>query len=177
MRARAERLVLCGLVVLAAVACGGEERGGARLELFHLEAGVGPAGDEGELRCGHPRVCPGVVTQPAPREVRYEVLAEPGLGDDAVVHSTAAADGAVVSIALTEAGRTAFARLTRDVAHYGGRDQGWHHLAVVVGDEIVAFPEVDFDAFPDGIPDASSVQFAALDTGDARELVRRLRGG
>ena len=52
-------------------------------------------------------------------------------------------------------GRRAFARLTKEVARTGGRDQGWHHLAVVVGDEIVAFPEIDFDVYPDGFPDAA----------------------
>jgi hypothetical protein len=67
--------------------------------------------------------------------------------------------------------------VTRDAARTGGRDQGWHHVAVVVGDEIVAFPEVDFDAYPDGIRDAPGLRLAASSDADARELVRRLRGG
>ena len=39
-----------------------------------------------------------------------------------------------------------------------------------------AFPEVDFDAYPDGIPDAPGLQLAASSDAHARELVRRLRG-
>ena len=183
MRARAERLgpgrlVLGGLLLLAVGACGGEERGSARFEIYHLETAIGPPGDEGELRCGPPRaVCPGVVAQPPPHEVRYDVLAPPGVSDDGIDRSSARAESHVVSVALTSAGRDDFARLTREVARFGGRDQGWHHLAVVIGDEIVAFPEVDFDAYPDGFPDAPAVQITAIDGADARSLARRLRGG
>ena len=56
------------------------------------------------------------------------------------------------------------------------RDGRWHHVAVVVGDEIVAFPEIDFDVYPDGIPNAPAIQFPAASAGDARDLARRLRG-
>lgn len=62
------------------------------------------------------------------------------------------------------------------MARTGGRDQGWHHVAVVVGDEIVAFPEVDFDVYPDGFPDAPAIQVEAASDADARDLVERLRG-
>jgi hypothetical protein len=47
---------------------------------------------------------------------------------------------------------------------------------VVVGDEIVSFPQIDFDVYPDGIPNAPGIQIAAANDADARELVRRLRG-
>ena len=77
---------------------------------------------------------------------------------------------------LTAHGRQAFAPLTKEAARVGGRDQGWHHLAVVVGDEIVAFPEIDFDAYPDGFPDAPGIQFVAASDADARQLVKLLRG-
>ena len=80
-----------------------------------------------------------------------------------------------MSVDLTAQGRQAFARLTKEVARVGGRDQGWHHIAVVVGDEIVAFPEIDFDAYPDGLPDAPGIQIAAASNADARDLARRLR--
>ena len=81
-----------------------------------------------------------------------------------------------MTVALTSAGRRAFARLTKEVARTGGRDQGWHHVAVVVGDEIVAFPEIDFDVYPDGIPNAPAIQFPAASAADAGDLVERLRG-
>jgi hypothetical protein len=66
--------------------------------------------------------------------------------------------------------------LTREAARVGGRDQAWHHVAVVVGDEIVAFPEIDYDVYPDGFPDAPAIQIVAASDADADELVRRLRG-
>jgi hypothetical protein len=170
------RVLLAAVLLLALFGCGGGEGRGEEFAVYHLELAIDRAGSEGELRCGPPRACPGVVAQPAPQEVRYDAVARPGLDDEAIDRSTAVATGSAVSVRLTASGRAAFARLTREVARYGGRDQGWHHLAVVLGGEIVAFPEIDFDAYPDGIRDASSLDIPALDAADARELVRRLRG-
>jgi hypothetical protein len=180
---RASRVLLGGLVLFACAACGGG-RGGERFELYHLESAIGPPGANGELRCGPPRSeCPGVLERPPTHVFRYEVRGPPAVsGDeidrDSVRRLTDPATGApVLSLALTPEGRRAFARLTKEVARTGGRDQGWHHLAVVVGDEIVAFPEVDFDVYPDGIPNAPGIQFPAASEVDARELVERLRDG
>ena len=179
MRARVSRAVLGGLLLLAGVACGGDDRGGERFELYHLETAIGPPGAEGELRCGPPRAaCPGVLQQPAPRVVHYEVRSEPVVTgehiDRAGVRRTPG--DPVLTVPLTADGRNAFARLTREVARVGGREQGWHHVAVVVGNEIVAFPEIDFDVYPNGLPDAPTIQVVAASAADARELVERLRG-
>ena len=147
MRTRVRSLVLFGLLLLVCVGCGG---GGEaeRFELYHLETAIGPPGAEGELRCGPPRVeCPGVITQRPRTEARYRVLQEPEVEGDVIDRAGVAAHGASVSIPFRAAGTEAFRRLTREVARQGGRDQGWHHVAVVVGDEIVAFPEVDFDVY------------------------------
>lgn len=169
--------MLAAVLLLAGAACGGDEAGGEPFAIYHLETGLGPPGDVGELRCGPPRSCPGVVAQPAPREVRYEVRAPAGVREDGIDRSSVRALGSTVSVALTADGRAAFGRLTREVARYGGRDQGWHHLAIVVGDEIVAFPEIDFDAYPDGIPDAPGLSISALGPADAADLARRLGDG
>lgn len=180
MRARAERVARLlaggGAVLVVVGGCGGDGRRGEPFEIYHLEAAIGAPLDEGELRCGPPRSCPGVVAQPAPREVRYEVRGPPGLDESGIDRAGVRALGSLVSVPLTSAGRAAFADLTREVARTGGRDQGWHHLAVVVGDEVVAFPEVDFDAHPDGIADAATVSISAVSPADALELARRLRG-
>jgi hypothetical protein len=121
-------------------------------------------------------VCPGVLQQPPLRVVRYEVRGPPALTGDDIDRTGVASVAAVVTIPLTADGRRAFARVTKEAARVGGRDQGWHHIAVVVGDEIVAFPEIDFDVYPNGIPDAPAIQLTATSAADARDLVERLRG-
>jgi len=178
------RGVLAGLLLLLCLGCGGDDRGGEQFRIYHLETAIGGPGDDGELRCGPPRAaCPGVVVQPPPRVFRYAVREAPALTGEDIERSTArqgtdAATGTpFVVVDLTIEGSEAFARLTKEAARVGGRDQGWHHVAVVVGDEIVAFPEVDFDAYPDGFPDAPGIQIVASSHADARDLVTRLRGG
>jgi hypothetical protein len=171
------RVLLAGVLLLVCMGCGGDGDGGERFALYHLETSIGPPGMTGDLRCGPPRpVCPGVLRQPPAAEVRYEVRAAPAVEDDAIDRAGVRADGDAVSIALTPAGSDAFARLSKEVARVGGRDQGWHHIAVVVGDEIVAFPEIDFDVYPNGIPDAPSLQLTTASAQDAQQLVERLRG-
>ena len=183
MCARASRVLLGGLLLLACVACGGGDRGGDAFAIYHLEAAIGPPGTAGELRCGPPRAeCPGVLQQPPQHDYHYAVRKAPALtGDDIVRDSVrtipgTAAGEELVTLALTSGGRLAFARLTKEVARTGGRDQGWHHIAVVVGDEIVAFPEIDFDVYPDGIPNAPAIQFPAASAADAERPGRALRG-
>jgi len=177
------RVILAGLLFLLCVGCGGDDREGERFELYHLETAVGRPGNDGELRCGPPRpACPGVVKQPPPLTFRYPLTAAPAVTSDEIDRATIrrATDPTtgmpVVIVELTAAGSEAFARLTKEVARIGGRDQAWHHVAVVVGDEIVAFPQIDFDEYPDGIEDAPGIQIAAASSADARDLVRRLRG-
>jgi SecD-like export protein len=182
VRRRASRLVLGGLLLLVCAACGGDDRGGESFAIYHLETAIGPPGAGGELRCGPPRPeCPGVAAQPPPRLFRYEVKTAPALTgkhiDRSSVRRATDSDGAaLLAVALTAEGRRAFARVTREAARIGGRDLGWHHIAVVVGDEIVAFPEVDFDVYPDGIPDAPGIQIAVASDADADDLLERLRG-
>ncbi len=175
MQRRASRLVLGGLLLLAGVACGGRDDG-ERFELYHLETAIGPPGAEGRLRCGPPRVeCPGVITQRPRSEARYFVLTKPALDGDQIDRAGIVVHGERVSIPFTADGTEAFGRLSREIARQGGRDQGWHHVAVVVGDEIVAFPEIDFDVYPDGLPDSPGIEIVAASESDARDLVERLR--
>jgi preprotein translocase subunit SecD len=172
------QVVAVGLLLLLCSACGGNEDGGEEFRVYHLEAAIGPPADDGELRCGPPRpVCPGVVEQPPPRTFRYAIRQEPALTSDEILRDTASVTvGPAVTVDLTEEGRAAFAQVTREAARLGGRDQAWHHVAIVVGDEIVAFPQIDYDEYPDGFTNAASIQLAAAGDADARDLVRRLRG-
>ena len=82
--ARASRVLLGGLLLLACVACGGGDRGGDEFAIYHLEAAIGPPGTAGELRCGPPRAeCPGVLQQPPQHDYHYAVRKAPSLtGDD-----------------------------------------------------------------------------------------------
>jgi hypothetical protein len=176
------RVLLLTVALLCLGCADGDE--GEPFAVFHLETSVGPPAAQGDLRCGPPRpVCPGVVRQPPRREFRYERIAEPALtGDDidrmSVRNATDPSTGmSLVVVDLTAAGTAAFARLTLEVARFGARDEAWHHVAIVVGDEIVAFPQVDYDAYPDGIAGAPALQMVAASAADARDLVRRLRGG
>ena len=124
-----------------------------------------------------------MLQQPPRHDYHYAVRKVPALtGDDILRDSVRAIPGTAagehqVTVALTSVGRRAFARLTKEVARTGGRDQGWHHVAVVVGDEVIAFPEIDFDQYPNGIPNAPSLQLTAASAADADDLVERLRGG
>ena len=171
-------MVLAGLLLLACLGCGGQVQEGERFAIYHLELAIGPPGEEGELRCGPPRAaCPGVVEQPPPHVFRYAIRQEPALtGHDILRDTVSVSAGPAVTVELTAEGRTAFAQVTREAARVGGRDQGWHHVAIVVGDEIVAFPQIDYDEYPDGFTDAPAIQFVAASDADARDLVRRLRG-
>lgn len=177
------RLVLAGLLLLICVGCGGEDQDGERFGIYHLETAIGPPGDAGELHCGPPRlVCPGIVRQPPPHAFRYVIRGAPALTGDDIDRSTVrttfdtATGETRVVIDLTANGSREYAQVTKEVARFGGRDLGWHHVAMVVGDEIVAFPEIDYDDFPDGIPHAAGIQIVAASAADARNLVRRLRG-
>jgi hypothetical protein len=180
------RVVLAGLLLLLlfCLGSGGEDRDGERFAIYHLETAIGGPGSEGELRCGPSRaVCPGVVAQPPPRTFRYAVKGSPALGGDDIDRSTVRetteteSGRPLVVVDFTAEGSRAFARVTKEAARIGGRDLGWHHVAVVVGDEIVAFPEIDYDRYPDGFTDAPGIHVAAASDADARDLVRRLRGG
>ena len=98
--------------------------------------------------------------------------------EDANVFTDPATGGAAVSMPFTDEGRDAFARLTeRSRPSRRTRSGRGTTSPIVVGDEIVAFPEVDFDVYPDGFPDAPGIQIAAVSEADARDLVERLRGG
>jgi hypothetical protein len=175
------QVVLAGLLTLFCLGCGGD--GGEPFALYHLETAIGAPGKEGELWCGPPTlVCPGVVRQPPPRVVRYAVRESPALtGEDLdrtkIRQAVDPATGEpAVFLELTPEGRRAFAGLTKEAARFGARDQALHHVAVVIGDEIVAFPAVDFDAYPNGLTDAPRIQLSAASVADADLLVRRLRG-
>ena len=44
----------------------------------------------------------------------------------------------------------------------------------LVGDEIVAFPEIDYDDYPDGFPHAPTIQIVAASDADARDRAQHV---
>jgi hypothetical protein len=177
------KVVLAGLLFVLCAGCGGGDGDRDQFAIYHLETAIGRPGSDGELRCGPPRTaCPGVVAQPPPGVFHYSVLAPPALTAADIDRSTVRlgndpeTGAPLVIVDFTAEGSRAFAKVTKEAARLGGRDLGWHHVALVVGDEIVAFPEVDYDRYPDGFTHAPGIRMGAASDADADDIVRRLRG-
>ncbi|HWH04816.1 MAG TPA: hypothetical protein VNT23_00100 [Gaiellaceae bacterium] len=168
-----------GVLTLAAAAlliagCGGEDEPEARGPAFAVYADdvVGGRADDGSLRCGAPRAaCPPNLVQPT-GSYRYEPRGEPALGPEAVAEArTTPSEGDwVVSIDLTADGARAFSELTQRLADEGKEAERPRHAAIVVDGEVVAYPEIDYVQYPQGIQ-TTSLQFFAIDEQDARDLV------
>ena len=108
---------------------------------------------------------------------------EPALTDSDIERASAAVDvptkEPVVAIDFTDPGKTEFTELTRAVAHRGseraadGVDgmQANQHFAIVIDDQIVSVPYIDFEVSPDGVDGSGGAQIAGdLTPQDARRL-------
>jgi preprotein translocase subunit SecD len=183
MLRNARRLVLLVLVLaLVAGGCGGDDgdSGGDEGVAFAVYAddAVGDRVDEGSLRCGAPRaVCPPNLRNPT-GSYTYEPTGEPALGPEDTAGAKAEGSGATwsVTIELTGAGAEKFTRLTGRLAAEGAEAERLRHAAVVVGDEVVAFAEVDYELYPQGIQTTSLELFAA-DEADAKRIAERVNAG
>ena len=166
-------------VALLGAACGGddEEPEGSEGLAFAVYADnvIGDRADEGSLRCGRPRaLCPPNLLQPT-GSYTYEPSGGPALGPDDTAGASVEGSGATwaVTIELTGAGAQKFQRLTARLAQEGKRDERLRHAAVVVGDEVVAYTEVDYEAYPQGIQ-TTSLELFAIDEADARRIAERV---
>lgn len=91
----------------------------------------------------------------------------------------------IVVVELTADGRAAFTELTRELAHRGARLGGpgsgieaTQHLAIVIDDQIVAVPFIDFRAAPNGIDGADGAQISGnLTEETARQMASVLDSG
>ena len=92
----------------------------------------------------------------------------------------------IVAIELTAPGKTAFSTLTRELAQRGsaraatGVDsmEAWQHFAVVLDDQIVSMPFINFRQAPDGIDGSAGMHIAGdLTPQTARQIAALLSAG
>ena len=92
----------------------------------------------------------------------------------------------IVALDFTARGQTAFAALTRSLAHRGSAaaptldraGESLQHLAIVIDDRIVSVPFIDFRQAPDGIDGAAGAQISGgLTPETARRLAALLTAG
>ena len=172
------------VAVLALVGCGGAEDGGASIAFYHLEAQIrGPVDNGGDVTCGETAVvCPGAADEGGPATYEYAVTGDPALTQDDVVTDRAQAlvaditGQAAVTLDLTEGGAKAFHDFTRELVRIGRERASPQHIAVVVGGEIVSWPSIAYEEYPDGLTGANGVQFAVATVDDAQRLARAIRG-
>jgi preprotein translocase subunit SecD len=113
----------------------------------------------------------------------FALAGEPALTNADIAGAQAGVDqttGEPIVVAdLSASGRAAFTQLTRELAHRGSeRAAGGvddldarQHLAIVIDDQIVAAPFIDFNVAPDGIDGSDGAQISGnLTTGSARGL-------
>lgn len=142
------------------------------------------------------RVRPGTVIVQAERRAREStedrwyvleddvVLAGDHIADPEAGEDTTAGDEPNVRFDFTEDGAARWAALTREVARRGQRLQppgtdsatAAHHFAVVLDDEIISVPYVDFGTNPDGVDASNGAQITGGFTKEsAEELAALLR--
>ena len=88
----------------------------------------------------------------------------------------------IVTMHFTEDGRRRFAEVTRAIAERGADNappgvnpiQGSHHFAIVLDDELVSTPFIDYAEHPDGIDGETGVQIAGGFTKESARVVARL---
>ena len=120
----------------------------------------------------------------------YALGGAPALTDAAIERAEPVVDRATeqpaVAIGFTASGQTAFAALTRELAHRGSASAGGggddvesaHHFAIVIDDRIVALPYISFWENPDGIDGADGTQISGdLDQDTARLMAAVLSTG
>jgi hypothetical protein len=177
----AVRWLLITLVLLAGACGGGEKENVPRsaIAVYHLEVDLRGPSPLGEIVC---LPAAGACPNGAPGEMaQYLVVAGARLdGDDVEREKTRtdfdpATGQPVVLLSLTESGAQTFRGLSKSIARAGRSSGSPHHIAVVVDGELVGWPALDYEAFPNGFEHASSVKIAFGDEAAAKRLVERVR--
>jgi len=91
-----------------------------------------------------------------------------------------------VTFGFTAHGKTAFERVTREIAHRGqevqlpgvSKEEAEQHFAIVLDDQIITVPSIDFTRYPEGIDASTGSQISGGFTiSSARNLANELRSG
>jgi preprotein translocase subunit SecD len=147
------------------------------IDLYHFEDDLRQSA-AGEVTCaGTAPTCPARVGEPG-----YEVVGIPGLDGDDVLRDSARADRRgtgepIVSATLNADGTRKFEELTRKIAEQGRRRNEVQHLAILVDDELVAWTEIDYRLYPNGLDGSAGIQIPVKSQADAEGLADDLRGG
>ena len=172
------------IAVLVLAGCGGGDGSGAPIAMYHLEAQIrGPAEADGDVTCGPTAVlCPGAADEGGSATYEYAVAGDPALTEDDVVTERAQAlvadvtGQAAVTLDLTDDGANAFHDFTRELVRIGRERASPQHIAIVVGGEIVSWPSIDYQQYPDGLTGDTGVQVIVATLEDAQRLAREIRG-
>jgi preprotein translocase subunit SecD len=82
-----------------------------------------------------------------------------------------------VAIEFNERGQEAFSELTRGIAHRGADVREWQHLVMVLDEEIVAVPYINYREAPDGIDGARGAQIPDISGQTGRWISAMLVSG
>jgi preprotein translocase subunit SecD len=111
----------------------------------------------------------------------YALSGEPALTNAEVASAEPIIDPQLklpaVAIEFNERGQEAFSELTREIAQRGADVREWQHLVMVLDDEIVAVPYINYREVPDGIDGASGAQIPGMTGQTARQIAAMLVSG
>ena len=122
---------------------------------------------------------------PAP-DAWWIVRGEPALGGDDIADPVQDVDPQtnepIVAMNFDDDGRRKFAEVTRGVSERGADNalpgmnpvEGSHHFAIVLDDELISTPFIDYAENPDGIDGKTGVQISGGFTEDSARVLARL---
>jgi hypothetical protein len=130
---------------------------------------------------------PSNAPEPAAPSTQFYVLRDkPALNGIEITkpqQSTDSGGNPDVDFGFTRKGAIAFTDLTAEIAHRGSEVSGAgssleQHFAIAIDGVLVTVPEIDYTAYPDGVPPGQGGEITAgLTASSARELAAELRDG
>ena len=91
-----------------------------------------------------------------------------------------------VTFGYTVHGKTAFERVTKEIAHRGmeaqlpgvSKEEAVQHFAIVLDNQVITAPSIDFTKYPEGIDASTGSQISGgFTVSSARNLANELRSG
>jgi preprotein translocase subunit SecD len=122
----------------------------------------------------------------APSTQFYVLLDKVALNGNEITHprqSTDTGGSPDVSFGFSTGGAKAFTKLTATIAHRGsevsvGSTRLQQHFAVTLDNVLITVPQIDYSAYPDGVPSGHGAEITAgLTVSSARDVAAELRAG